>query len=811
MYRIYRPVRMLLNRLFFFVFCTLASIGVTHAETVSSWIVEANVLIIETTEDTYHVAQWSPASISVEQQNASLSLNSFAIANQVSPLPLRVTEFPDHIAVRADAINLNISLVPFAVNILQGNELIASTLFTQSEYPEGASALVMVNENAKLAGGGARVLGMDRSGHRLPLYNRAHYGFETHSEQMYYSMPVVLTDSELSIIWDNPANGWIDFATLNDGAIQFDSEFGQARLHFTIAESPLQLTERFTALTGRQPMPPRWALGMYASRFGYRSQEEVLATHQAFEALDFPLDALVIDLYWFGDSIKGTMGNLEWHTPNWPNPPAMIDSLKSRGVNTVLITEPFILSSSTQWSSANEANALAYNADGQPSTFDFYFGNTGLVDVFSDRGQTWFLSQYQRLMQDGVSGWWGDLGEPEVHPENTLHTLSDQQRSHVPANAIHNAYGHQWAAVLHQFLSTQQPETRPFIMMRSGYVGSQRYGMIPWSGDVNRSWGGLQSQVEISVQMGLQGLGYMHSDIGGFAGGDIFDAELYTRWFQYGVFQPVLRPHAQDNIPSEPVFHDTRTIEITRNFAQLRYQLMPYIYTMAYQNSAYGWPLMRPTYFVDDRAEQRLNTSQYLFGDALLVEPITQDDQRVLSTTLPRGVWFDFWSDTIYQGDQLIEYAAPIDIIPVWVKAGSFLPMSPTSPRNLSEYASQHVDLHYFHHPSVSNAAGEWYDDDGQSATSIEQKQYEHYTFGSNSTDEQLVLTTRSRGKGYDGMPERRQLTWVIHGILSEPESVHLNGRVADYEYVTEPTNLLRIQFEAAPLEDSQISIRFSE
>ena len=239
------------------------------------------------------------------------------------------------------------------------------------------------------------------------------------------------------------------------------------------------------------------------------------------------------------------MGNLQWDNAAFPEPEQMIAQLKQQDVKTVLITEPFILTSSAQWESAVLNDALVKKADGAPYTFDFYFGNTGLVDVFSEAGQDWFWQFYEKLAAQGVAGWWGDLGEPEVHPDDSIHLWDSKP---VRAKALHNGYGHQWAKLVYSNLRKLQPETRPFVLMRSGFIGSQRYGMVPWTGDVSRSWGGLAPQVELALQMSIFGLAYTHSDLGGFAGGDAFDPELYTRWLQFGAFTPVFRPHAQDSI-----------------------------------------------------------------------------------------------------------------------------------------------------------------------------------------------------------------------------------------------------------------------
>ena len=206
----------------------------------------------------------------------------------------------------------------------------------------------------------------------------------------------------------------------------------------------------------------------------------------------------------------------------------MIRGLKEKGIKTILITEPFILSTSDMWEDAINANVIAKDSSGKPLTYEFYFGNTGLIDVFDEKARKWFWSKYDSLIKMGVAGFWGDLGEPEVHPDGMIHASGS-------ALEVHNIYGHEWAKMIFDNYQKFYPDQIPFILMRAGYSGSQRYGMIPWSGDVNRSWGGLRSQPEIALQMGMQGLPYMHSDLGGFAGAND-DPELYVRWLQYGVF-----------------------------------------------------------------------------------------------------------------------------------------------------------------------------------------------------------------------------------------------------------------------------------
>ncbi|MBE8168012.1 MAG: DUF5110 domain-containing protein, partial [Shewanella sp.] len=445
--------------------------------------------------------------------------------------------------------------------------------------------------------------------------------------------------------------------------------------------------------------------------------------------------------------------------------------------------EPFILSTSKRWDEANNADALAKGLDGKVKTFDFYFGNTGLVDVFSNKGQDWFWSKYQPLLKQGVAGWWGDLGEPEVHPSDTVHTIDAMDGSpQATADEVHNVYGHQWAKNLFDKLNQAQPDQRPMIMMRSGFVGSQRYGMIPWTGDVSRNWDGMKPQVELSLQMGLLGLGYTHSDLGGFAGGEKFDAQMYTRWLQYGAFQPVYRPHAQDNIAPEPVFHDEKTKDIVRKFIKLRYSLLPYNYTLAYENSMTGLPLMRPMMFANDTSKSFDNASSYFWGDAFLVTPIVNPDVKTVDVDLPKGVWIDFFDETVYQGGKSIKLATQVDTLPVLVKAGSFVPMVEPVQSTI-DYSTQNLTLHYYHDEGVKAASGKMFDDDGTNPNSIKKEQFELVTFNAQFKAEKLSITIDRQLNSYANAVKQRQLSLFIHNIDKKPKKMLVDGESVDFKY----------------------------
>ena len=637
----------------------------------------------------------------------------------------------------------------------------------------GVSLSFALDENEKLYGGGQRVLGMDRRGHSMPLYNKAHYGYTTSSNQMYFGLSAVMSSKNYSVLFDNTASGELDIGKTNSDELLFKAQGGRASYIMVLGENLEDTVRSTVAVTGKQPLPPRWLLGNFASRFGYKSQNEVMDVVDAFNTQDIPVDAVVLDLYWFGKDIKGHMGNLSWDAATFPEPEKMISELRAQDVKTVLITEPFILTTSKQWESAVANNALAQNDNGAPYTFDFYFGNTGLVDVFSEAGQDWFWQYYEKLAAQGVAGWWGDLGEPEVHPDDIQHMW---QSTKVSGAEVHNAYGHQWAKTVYNNLTELQPDTRPFVLMRSGFLGSQRYGMVPWTGDVSRSWGGLKPQVELALQMSVFGMAYTHSDLGGFAGGETFDPELYTRWLQFGTFSPVFRPHAQDNIAPEPIFHADPVKSIARKFIQLRYDMLPYNYSLAFENALYGTPLMRPLAMAYGESDWFENADSYLWGDGLLVSPVTSANQAEWPTLLPEGVWFDFFSDTKYQGGQTVNYPLSQDNFPVWVKAGSFMPMTKGLSRT-EQFDARKIEMHYWHDNSVNSSSYTYYEDDGKNPASVKKGLYTKLQLSA-SVDEKAALTLTLDSEGsYIGMPKQRDITYVVHGLSEKPQSVSLDGR----------------------------------
>jgi len=744
------------------IFCSQS----TFAANYLNHHIDNNQLLINTDEGAVRISAYGESALEVfYQPRDTKQMMSFAIAESAQVTPVDVASHPDFLLVNAGKLNAVVSKSPLQISYYQNGKLLLAEEQGLFNYATKRGFRFKLQDGEKLIGGGERIMGMDRRGQRFPLYNKAHYGYTTESKQMYFGLSAVMSSQHYTLIFDNAANGYMDLGHSEANIMQFDAVAGRTAYIVVAGDTYPELISNTSAVTGRQPLPPRWALGNFASRFGYRSEQEVRDTVQKYLDEDIPLDAVVLDLYWFGNEIKGFMGNLDWDATTFPTPEKMLADLKNQGVKTVLITEPFILSTSKRWQEAIEQQVLAKNLRGEAKRFDFYFGNTGLIDVFDEQASAWFNGIYSSLYQQGVAGWWGDLGEPEVHPADSIH---NQLGEPVLGDEIHNAYGHMWAKRVYENQLAIAPQQRPFIMMRSGFVGSGRYGMIPWTGDVSRSWEGLKPQVELGLQMGLLGLGYIHSDLGGFAGGEKFLPKLYTRWLQFGAFQPVFRPHGQDHIASEPVFHDEQTKDIVRQYIKLRYAMLPYNYSLAYEHSLTGMPLMRPLFFSDESNLALIDIKNaYMWGDAFLIKPITQPGLQAVSIDLPAGQWFDFWSDEQYSGGQRIELATSLENLPVMVKAGAFVPMV-QAVQSTDNYTTKQLDLHYYAEQSVTNTTATMYDDDGKDPHAISRQAYETLSFNAEHLEGQLKISLQRQGH-YDGMPAAREVRLIVHNWLTPP------------------------------------------
>jgi len=652
---------------------------------------------------------------------------------------------------------------PFSINFQRNGKLLLSQKGLPFVKKKERGFSFSVNPDAPIYGAGMQATAFDRRGETFEMYNRPQYAYEYGRKDMNYNQPFLFSSEKFILFFDNPQKAWLDICDSESDIVEFKAIGGSLSYYVIIDTTFSDLMRDYTQIIGYQEIPPRWALGNLMSRMAYETEKQTKETVSQMRNENFPLDAVILDLFWFGDTLQTTMGNLEWYKPSWPNPEKMISDFDAQGVKTILITEPYIVKTSLKWREADSLGILAKNRKGESYVIpDFYFGQGSLLDVFNKKSKDWMCNVYDRLKAQGVAGWWVDLAEPEYHPADMIH-------SNGTGDQIHNIYGHYWDKMMFDHWEKNYPDVRLFNLNRSGWIGSQRYSVFPWSGDVSRSWGGLKAQLPIMLSLSLGGVPYNHSDLGGFALGE-WDDELYTRWLQFGTFSPIFRLHASGDVPSEPIFFSDSTKNRAREAINLRYKLMPYIYSLAFENSQKGTPIVLPIFFENGNRKTFSVESQYMFGPSLMVAPVLEKGLKQREIYLPGNCdWYDFYTGKRYNGGQTIVVDLTLDNIPLFVKAGSILPTVPLY-NNADNYSSDTIILQVFPGNNNTTSSFTMFEDDGETRNSFLKKEYELLNFEGEYKNGVVKIKLSKSGFSYKNMPKNRVVEVVIYNMQNNPE-----------------------------------------
>lgn len=634
---------------------------------------------------------------------------------------------------------------------------------------------IYTTSTGSMYGAGERGHKLNLRGDTLTMFNRQNYGYtgdDPRISQMNITMPLFISSDGFALLFDDFARAEM----ILGNPIKYITENPTSVSYYFIngASTLADVTEQLTALVGRQDLAPFWSLGYITSKYGYHDQAETIGVVDTLKRAGYPLDAIVLDLYWYGK--EEDMGRLQWDSEQWPNPKKMLADLKKKGVNLVAISQPYVLRNgrgNDNYNELNEGGMLLKDSLGNTQEVKIWVGEGGMFDVANPDTRAWLRNRYKDLTDTGITGWWGDLGEPEVHPLSGLHANG------LTAPLYHNQYGNDWSEIIYDLFKDEYPDTRLMTMMRGGTTGLQRYSVFPWSTDVSRSWGGLEPQIRIMLNSGLSGLGYMGHDVGGFAvdPDNAYMPELYVRWLQLGLFSPILRTHAQQF--AEP-YKYPRYEPIIKQIIKERYRWLPYNYTLAYENAAKGYPLVRPLNFTDPNHTFDDISDEFLWGSEVLVAPVMTEGATQRKITFPAGQWVDFNNpDHVYQGYSTIDYPAPLDVLPLFVKAGAFIPMADYKMENTGDYNSSKFTINYY---PVEGVESEYtlFDDNRLSPKSIEENQFRLIKFNG-STAGDIQITATSEGS-YNDAPADITLTFVIHRVAAAAR-FRVNGRNVTPKY----------------------------
>lgn len=674
-------------------------------------------------------------------------------------------------------------------SISVGGKVLLSNLTAIHEGVNNGFAFALA-PSEMIFGGGERAIPMNRRGHRFDFYNRPDYNYGMGAENLNYGLPFFISSMGYGIFFDNPSKGYADIAKSNPSQMSVGFESGELTFYLIPGVSTEDILKNYASLIGTQPIPARWVFGNFMSRFGYRSEAQIKDIKAKMKAEKIPMDAIIIDLFWFGDSIQNYVGNLDWvNRKAWPDPKKMVADFTADSINTILITEPYVVKNTLSYEES--VPFLATDSLGKTYTLpNFYFGKGGIIDMFRKDARDWFWTKYKRQMDIGITGWWGDLGEPENHPAEVYHNLKDLGYGSrlYAANEVHNIYGHYWNKMLYDKFDKEYPSLRLFNLNRSGYANSARYIIFPWTGDVGRHWSGFRAQLPLMLTMSISNVPYIHSDAGGFTFAKQ-DNELYVRWMQMSCFSPILRPHGtalkeylpkEDSYPSEAALFEEPYKSIARQYIQMRYDLLPYNYTLGYDHMANAEPLVKSLSFYSFADTVALKVEdQYFWGRELMVAPVLESGATVRKVYLPSGSsWYRYQSPAKpMAGGRWIEEPVSLSYMPIFVKEGAFIPTA-TGLLNTKQYNPAMLKVTYF--PSNKPSSYTLFDDDGITNKSWENGHFELITF--KSTGKRDIVITSNGGK-YAGKPASRSLSFTIVNVEKAPASVTVNGKIVKHVY----------------------------
>lgn len=502
-----------------------------------------------------------------------------------------------------------------------------------------------------------------------------------------YCVPLMVTNKGYGLLWDNPSRTTIE-PGFNEET-RWKSEVGERVSFFVIAgKNADEIYAGYRLLTGAAPMLPKAAYGYIQCKQRYASQDELLAVAKGYRDRHLPADVLVVDWFYYTK-----MGEMDMDPKFWPDPKAMNKRLHEMGYETMISVWPRFVPESRYFAELKDKGWFIHLADGTPVNGLPYDRAGSDIDTTNPEAATWYWNTIrENILSKGFDSIWADETEPDLPPDGAY--------LHVgPGTQFFNVYPLFHVGALYDGYRRDEPEKRALVLSRDAFTGVQSKGAIVWSSDIAPTWDTLRRQIATGLDVTASGIPYWSNDTGGWqylpavhkpahkplldpedardtVGGYDDYPELYTRWFQYATFLPIFRSHGSR--PANEVWSYGKQAEpILAKYLRLRYELMPYIYSLGYHTWQTGAPIMRalPLDFADDAKVADIR-DEYMLGPAFLVAPVTEQGTASREVYLPAGTdWYNWWSGERLKGGQTIKVAAPIDTIPLFIRAGSIVPL----------------------------------------------------------------------------------------------------------------------------------------
>jgi len=615
------------------------------------------------------------------------------------------------------------------------------------------------------------VLGnLDKRGSAFTLNNTDTYKYGDPRLPMYVSIPFYIgihQQEVYGLFYHNTFKTFFNFGVSTPDFSSITAEGGDVDYFFIYDKNIEGLLHHYTSLTGRMPLPPLWSLGYHQSRCSYFPQHNVKVLAETFRAKKIPIDCIVLDADYLQDYEPFRI-NLK----RFPDLPGLTDYLKNLDIEVTASVNPGIKRDSTYFAHLDglKKDVFVKFSDGSLYTAEIAPSLNNFVDFTNPKAREWWKDNMKFLPENGIHGYWNDMNEPAVGasylPDNLLFDFDGRKANALEAK---NLYGMLMARSSFESAIKYGGNRRPFVLTRSGFAGVQRYAAV-WTGDNTAKDEYLLGGTLLNTQLGLSGLSFVGDDIGGYIGNTT--KELFIRWIQVGVFAPYVRNHKEAfAMANEPWSYGEEAEAIAREFIGFRYRVMPYLYSTFYRCTQSGMPIVRSLCIndpFDEKVYDLLYQYQFLFGDALMVIPVTSAEKSK-KFYLPAGTWYDLFTDELLNGNQEMTKTCKAHEIPLYAKASSIIPMQSLI-QSTKQKPGDTLFINFYNGDQPNQF--EYYEDDGN--TMDYQKGSFYKRMINFDPGERQIFLSVAQGSFSSVF---KTIQCIFHGFKSEMKKVKVNGQ----------------------------------
>jgi alpha-glucosidase len=726
-------------------------------------------LCSDTTHGQLKVKLFSPNIFQVSvKQDEDFENFSYSVIATPDDLKIDWQDSSEQISVETSACRLIIQKHPILISFqtLDGKIINEDDALGISWIGDQVTCYKRLQHGERFIGLGEKTGNLDRRGSAYQNWNTDAYAYSAGTDPLYASIPFYIGIHNglcYGIFFDNTHKTFFNFGASNQRFASFAADAGEMNYYFIYGNSVSEIIQHYTRLTGRMELPPLWGIGYQQCRYSYYPDKEVLNLARTFREKEIPADAIVLDIHYM-DQYK----IFTWDKKKFVNPQEMISALKQSGFHVVIMCDPGIkIEAGYQpYDDGQAKNLFLKYPDGENYSGQVWPGWCHFPDFTNPETREWWAENFKGYVELGVDGYWNDMNEIATWGQSLPENIEfDFEGNKATTRRGRNVYGMQMARSTYEGAKKFMNGRRPFNLTRSGFAGIQRYAAM-WTGDNVSYDEHMMLGVRLVNSLGLSGVAFAGYDAGGFVGDA--NPKLFARWISIAALSPFFRAHSMINTrDSEPWSYGEEVEMINRNSIRFRYQLIPYIYSLFYEASQSGMPVQRSlaidyphNHLVYDGKYQH----QYLFGPNILVAPV-ESSKELTKVYLPEGSWYYLYTGKIYSGDEEIMVECPVHKLPVFVKAGSVIPMH--KPVLTTSEKTNELILHFYQGKQASEFT--LYSDDGDTY----QSEYSKRKIEFNPHESKLIIH-----KAEGSMTPYEKIKLIFHGMAQS--KIKVNGDEKD-------------------------------